>query len=119
MARGKNNYVRRINRAMKAGKKTPMRMCDSNLQTNGRKHKKNYFNQDDKYLFTDITYQGKVYRVEYMPVELTGQIHIRTVADLNMAIRTNNIATKLNSIITDDNIINSVSQLLMDKLNNK
>ena len=83
------------------------------------KYKKYHFNQDDKYLFADITYQGKVYRVEYMPVELTGQLHIRTVADLNMALRTNNIDVKLNSIITDDNIINSVSQLLMDKLNEK
>ena len=65
MARGKNKNVRRMNRAMKAGKKTPMRMCDTNIQTNGRKHKKNEFKQsDDYYIFTDITYQGKVYRVE-------------------------------------------------------
>ena len=120
MARGKNKNVRRMNRAMKAGKKTPMRMCDTNIQTNGRKHKKNQFKQsDDNYIFTDITYQGKVYRVEYTVDESIGRLIIRTVADINMASRTNNLMIKLNSIITDDNIINAVGQLLMDKLNNQ
>ncbi len=39
--------------------------------------------------------------------------------DIDRANRTNNIKIKLDCIIKDDNIINAVSQLLMDKLNNK
>ncbi len=120
MARGKNKNVRRMNRAMKAGKKTPMRMCDTNIQTNGRKHKKNEFKQcDDNYIFTDITYQGKVYRIDYKVDESIGRLIINVVIDIDRANRTNNIKIKLDCIIKDDNIINAVSQLLMDKLNNK
>ncbi len=118
MARGKTKNIRRHNRSKQTGKKTNVLSSGGNIQTNGKKYKKNEILSFDS-LVSDIAYQGKIYRVEYTADEIMGQLHIKTVADLDRALRTHNISMKLDCIITDDNIINAVGQLLMDKLNNQ